>query len=144
MERHKEIQRAVYAMVAVNTALLFLLVAVFLRASSHLMIVIAVCFPALVIFNFLFLRRKLRRIGPPAEEECGVAHSGRFSTYACSAIFFAGTLGGLRMITQGELPWTTLPFLVFPLSLAIYCLKVARRNSTRKPKPDNAEPNRPR
>jgi len=141
MERRREIQRAMYAMTAVDTTLVFLLVVVFLRWPSNRMILAAVCFPALLIFNFIFLRRKLRMVGPPTAEEGARAHAHKFSLYGGSAIFFAGTLYGLLMISQGELPRTVLPLLLIPLSLAVYSLRVARRSAARKPKPDDAEPN---
>ena len=47
--------------------------------------------------------------------------------YACSAIFFVGTLYGVLMIAQGDLPRMVSPLLLVPLSLAVYCLKTARR-----------------
>lgn len=84
----------------------------------------------LLIFNFLFLRRKLGK--KPSTEET-VRHSSRFYVYACAGIFFIGMLYGVLMISQGELPRTILPLLLVPLSLAIYCLIVARRSRTHKP-----------
>ena len=141
MERRREIERAMYAMVAADTALLFLFVVVFLRWPTNRMIVVGICFPALLILNFIFLRRKLRMVGPPTAEEGARAHPHKLSLYGCSAIFSTGTLYGLLMISQGELPWTTLPFLLVPLSVAVYCFRVARRNAARKPKPDDNESN---
>lgn len=93
-------------------------------------------FATVLISNVLFLRRKLRMLGPPTTEEGArvpplTAEEGarvprrRFSLYGSAAVFFAGTLYGLLMISQGDLPRPVLPLLLIPLFLAVYCLKVA-------------------
>lgn len=125
MERRQQIQRAVYAMVAVDAAVI--LVAVLLSRLFTLTLLAAVCLPALLLFDFLFLRYKLRVVGQAPTEGRAAGHSHKFSVYACSAIFFVGTLYGVLMISQGELPRTILPLLLVPLALAIYCLRTVRR-----------------
>jgi hypothetical protein len=125
--------RNIQKLVASNTAVVLLFAVLALLSPQNINLLAAICFPALLTINLLFLRRRLRRIGAPDEEEQAVARSGQFSTYACSAIFFAGTLGGLLMIMQGELPRTVLPLLLIPLSVAIYCLRIARGSGTRRP-----------
>lgn len=144
MERRKEIQRAMYAMMTVDAALLFLLAAISLRRPSSFMVLAVIYLPTVLISNFFFLRRKLKVVGPPTAGEDAKARPNRFSLYGCSAIFFTGTLYGVLMISQGELPRTILPLLLLPLSLAVYCLRGALQSATRTPKPDNAEPNRSR
>jgi hypothetical protein len=130
MERRQQIQRAVYGMVAVDAAVI--LVVVLLSWLFTLMLLAAVSLPALLIFNFLFLRYKLRVVGQAPTEGRAAGHSHKFSVYACSAIFFVGTLYGVLMISQEELPWTILPLLLVPLSLAVYCLRTARAAGVRK------------
>ncbi len=133
MERRQEIQRAVYVMVAADAAVLSLLLVAVLYRPLDLMPFVAVCFTALLISNFLFLRNKLRKVGSPTTEEAGAQpRSRRFSVYACSAIFFIGTLRGALMISQGELPRAILPLLLVPLSIAVYCLKTALRTGARR------------
>jgi predicted MFS family arabinose efflux permease len=129
VERRQQIRRAVFAMVAVDAVVV--LVVVLLSRLFTVMLLAALCLPALLIFNFLFLRYKLRVVGQAPTEERAAGHSHRFSVYACSAIFFAGTLYGVLMISQGELPRTALPLLLVPLSLAVYCLRRARRAGVR-------------
>jgi len=133
VERRQQIGRVVYTMAAVDTAVVFLVVALALVRPWDITLLAAVCFPSLLLVNFLFLRGKLSEIGPPATEEQTVPRSRRFCIYACAAVFFAGTLYGLLMVMQGEIPRTVLPLLLIPLSLAIYSLKTARRVGTRKP-----------
>ncbi len=126
MERRQEIQRTVFTAVAVDIAVILIFVVAWLNKPHDLVVFATICFPTLFIFNFLFLRRKLKRVGPPAAEQ-GTRSSPRFSVYACSAIFFVGTLYGVLMIAQGDLPRMVSPLLLVPLSLAVYCLKTARR-----------------
>jgi hypothetical protein len=100
MERRKEIQRALYEMFAVNAALLFLLLLVFLLRPSSLVILAVIYLPTVLIFNVLFPRRKMSLIGPVAKEERSEPRPHRFSLFACSAIFFVGALGGLMEIVH--------------------------------------------
>jgi len=130
MERRQQIQRAVYVMAALDVVVLFIVI--LLSRFSDLTVLAAICLPTLLIFNFLFLRRKLRTAVQDPKKEGAVTHSHMFSVYACSTIFFVGTLYGVLMILQGELPRTVLPLLLVPLSLAVYCLKTARRAGARK------------
>lgn len=130
MGRHQQIQRAVFATVAVDVAVV--LIVVLLSRSFNLMLLVAVCLPALLIFNFLFLRYKLRLVGQAPTEGRAAGRSHKFSLYACSAIFFVGTFCGVLMISQGELPRMILPLLLVPLSLAVLCLRTARRSGMRK------------
>jgi len=132
MEKWRQ-NRAVYTMVALDTVVVLLAVLAVLINPRVLTLLASVCFPTLLVLNYLFLRRKLGRIGPPAAEERSTPYSGRFSIYACSAIFFAGTLYGLLMIMRGDLPRTVLPLLLVPLSVAIYCLRTARGAGTGRP-----------
>jgi hypothetical protein len=90
--------------------------------------------PALLSFNYLFLRRKPKIPVMELRPEEPAPRQPAFSLYACSAIFFVGTLIGLVRFAEGELPWELLPLLLVPLSLAIYLLRVARRAGVRKPK----------
>jgi len=130
MERRKRIKRTMYEMIAVDTALLFLLLAVFFLRPSSIVILAAIYLPMVLIFNVLFLRRKMSSIGPVATEERAKPRPRRFSLFACSAIFFVGTLLGLMKILHGELPLTILPFLLVPLAVAVYCLKLALRSDS--------------
>lgn len=130
MERRRQIRRAVYLMVAMDVVFLFIVI--LLSRLLDLRVLAAICFPTLLVSNFLFLRRKLRMVGQAPTKEGAVTRSHRFSVYACSAIFFVGTLYGVLMISQGELPRTILPLLLVPLSLAVYCLRTARRAGVRK------------
>ncbi len=131
MEKRKIIQRTIYAMIAVDAALLVLFFTIFLWRPSSLLILAAVFLPAILIFNTLFLRRKMSSLGPASNNEGAKPRPRRFSLFACSVIFFVGTLGGLTQILHGELPLTILPFLVIPLSVAVFCLKVARRSDSK-------------
>lgn len=131
MERRQEIRRTIYAMIAVDGAAILVFVLALLSRPRDLPLLATICFVTLFLFNFVFLRRKLRNVGPPATEE-SVTHSRSVSVYACSVIFFVGTLYGVLMIAGGELPRTILPLLLVPLSLAVYLLKVARRAVTRR------------
>jgi hypothetical protein len=137
VERRQEIQRTMYAMVAVDAALLILLLIVFLRSPSSLTILAAIYLPTVLIFNVLLLRRKLKMGGFSATKENTQIRPHAFSLYACSAIFFTGTVGGLLTISHGELPRTTLPGLLFPFLIAVYCLRLARRQAARTPKPSD-------
>lgn len=132
MERRQEIQRAVYTVVAVDAAVLFVSAIAFL-ARPHLPVVLAaVCFLSILIFNFLFLRRRLRKAGPPVAEE-SVANQQRLFLYLGSVIFIVGPLYGAMLVVQGELPRFIFPAFLVPLSVAVYCLKTARKIGTRKP-----------
>jgi len=131
MEKSQQ-NRAVYRIVALDAVIVLFLVVGVLINPRALPLLAPVCFPILLVLNFVLLRRSARKIGPPAAvEERATPHSGRFSIYACSGIFFAGTLYGLLMVIRGDLPRTVLPFLLVPLSVAIYCLRTARRAGTR-------------
>ena len=130
MERRQKIRRAVFAVVAVDTAVL--LVVVFLRHLFAVMWLAAVCLPAFLIFNFLFLRHKVRVVGQAPTGARATNHSRRFSVYVCSAIFFVGALYGVLMIAEGELPRSILPLLLVPRFLAVYCLRTARKARVRK------------
>jgi hypothetical protein len=129
METRREILRAMYLMVALDFA--FLLIIVLLSRSLDLIMLGAICLPTLLIFNFLFLRRKLRMTNRPDTERVE-AHSHKFSVYACSAVLFAGTVYGLITIVRGELPGAILPVLLVPLSLAVYCFRAGRSAGVRK------------
>jgi hypothetical protein len=133
LERSRQIERAPYKLVATDVALiaLFIVVASTIK-SSDVALVSPVCFMVLSFSNFLFLRRNLGTIGGTAAEEGAMSRSQRFSTYLCSIVFFVGTLYGVLMISQGNLPRAMLPVLLVPLSLAIYCLRTARRAGERR------------
>jgi len=132
MERGQQIRRAVYGMVGIDAAVV--LIVVLLSRLVTVTLLSAVCVPALLIFNFLFVRYKLRVVGQAPAEERAASHSQRFSVYACSAIFFVGTIYGLWMISLGQLPRTILPLLLVPLSLGVYCLRTGLRSEARKPR----------
>ena len=130
MDRHRYVQRAVYAMIAADVA--FLLVAALFSRSIDLNVLSAICLPTLLISNFLFLRLKLKTAASPSKEERAAPGPSRFSLYACSAIFFLGTLYGALLISRGELPRLILPLLLVPLLFAVYCLRTARQTGARK------------
>ncbi|WP_420239027.1 hypothetical protein ACOBR2_05410 [Telmatobacter bradus] len=134
MERRKEIRSTMFKIVAWDVALLLLFMVAFLPA--HLKIAAATYLPTVLIFNVVMLRRNQKTAGTPTARAGDGARSGRSSLYICSGMFFAGTLYGLLTISQGELPRTTLPLLLVPLLLAVYCLKMARRITNRTPKSD--------
>lgn len=133
MERSREIKRTLYKLIVTDVSLiaLFIMIASTIR-SSDVTVLAPVCFAVLLFSNFLFLRRNLRTIGGSAAEEGAMSRSQRFSTYVCSIVFFVGTLYGVLMIWQGDLPRAILPVLLVPLSLAIYCLRTARRAGERR------------
>ena len=129
VERHETFRRVVYLMILADCAVLLIFVVVFLRIPSSLS-TLMIIFPLILVSNFIFLRWKLRLIGLPATRSEGVSSRPNVSLYGCSAIFFIGTFYGLLMILQGALPRIVLPLLLFPLWIAVYCLRVARRTST--------------
>lgn len=131
MGRHKGIERAVYSMLAADVGVLALFVVVVLTTSIDVRLLAAVGFPILLVYNFLFLQRKLRTTEPIVSPGGNVTRSSPFSIYACSAIFFLGTLYGLLMIGQGELPRAVLPLLIVPVSISVFCLRMARRASVK-------------
>src|SRR5579864_7909462 len=92
----------------------------------------AIGFPALLVSNFLFLRRRRKAIGTAPLEEAPLGRSRFFSAYACAAIFFFGTLYGILGISEGKLPRAVAPLLLIPLSMALYSVKTARRLRARK------------
>lgn len=141
MERRREIRSTIFKMVAWDVALLLLFMGAFL--PSHLRVMGAIFLPTVLTFNVLFLNRSRRVAETPAASGSAAANTGKSSLYVCSGVFFAGVIGGLLTIIQGELPWTTLPMLLVPLLVAVYCLKMARRLATRKSKPDGIQANRP-
>jgi len=143
MDRREAIQRTIYTIVAVDAVLLCAFVSLYLYPPTHSVLLLALFMPTSLIFNFLFLRRKLRALGPPTTEDAAKARRNKFSLYRGSAIYFAGTLYGLLMFAQRQLPLTLLPVLLIPLSLAIYFFRAARRRSALTPMPDNIEPNHP-
>ena len=130
MEKRRRIQGTVYVMVA--TDVVFVLIIVLLSRFLNIVALAMVCLPALLIFNFLFLRRKFKMVSQAPVGGGALPHSRAFSVYACSAIFFVGTLYGVLMILQGVLPRTILPLLLVPLSLAVYCFRTARRTGAPK------------
>ena len=132
MGRRKEIQRTLYAVVAADAVLVLLFAVISLNKPRVAVPLAPTCFLTLLASNFLFLRLKLKLIGPPDREEGTASRSGRFSLYACSAIFVIGTLYGVLMFSAGELPWTISPLLLVPLSLAIFCFRAARRARARR------------
>jgi hypothetical protein len=132
IERHHRVQRALYTMLAADVVVVGAFTVAALTRPNAVTVLAPGCFAVLLLSNFLFLRRKLRMVGQTQPKEGTVNHSNRFSLYACSAIFFVGTLYGLLMIWHGQLPRETLPLLLVPLSLAVYCLKIALKPRTRK------------
>ena len=60
MERRQEIQRTVFTAVAVDIAVILIFVVAWLNKPHDLVVFATICFPTLFIFNFLFLRRKLK------------------------------------------------------------------------------------
>jgi len=131
MESHKNIRRAVYPLVAVDIAFLLLFVAVGMSQQVNIVVLAAICLPVLLIFNFVFLRRRFKSAGPSSAVD-DTHRQGGFSLYACSAIFAMGTLYGVLMIAQGDIPRTIFPVLLVPIFLAVYCLKLARKTGRRK------------
>lgn len=132
MDRHKRIRIAMYTMVAADAVFLFLLILGVQSKPAYLPFAAAIYLLVVLISNSLFIRRKLRLAGPPSAEQNGGKHPNSFSLYAASAIFFAGTLYGLLMFLHGDLPGKVVPVLLVPLSLAIYILRIARRNSVQR------------
>lgn len=121
-------------MLLVGDVVLVLLFAVIApNRSRDLVLLSAVCFPTLLISNILFLQRRLKLGGPHREEGGTMPGKRKLNAYICSGVFFVGTLYGVLMIFQGELPWKIAPVLLVPLSLAIYCLKFARSGAGPKP-----------
>ena len=119
-------------MVAVDVTVAGLFVVIVRSKPLNIMLLAFVCLATLFIFNVLFLRRAHRKIGPPAAEDSPKLRSRSFFVYVCAAIYFLGTLYGVLMISEGELPRTMWPLLLIPLSLAIFCLKTARRIGPQK------------
>jgi hypothetical protein len=130
MDRGTAIRQTIYKIVAVDAVLLCAFVSLYLYPPTHSVLLLALFMPTSLIFNFLFLRHKLRAIGPSTKEEAAKARGNKTSLYRGSAIYFAGTLYGLLMFAQRQLPLTLLPALLIPLSLAIYFFRAARRIST--------------
>jgi uncharacterized membrane protein YfcA len=130
MERRQELQGTVYLLVAVDAVLV--LIAVLLSRFVSLTVLAPVGFAILLTLDYLFLRRSLKKVDPRTAEDSTRPRSRRFYGYACSAIFFIGTLYGVLMISEGELPRRILPLLLVPLMLAVYCLITARRAGARK------------
>lgn len=127
MEREQEIARTVYKVVAADVGFLFAFVLVVANDPAYLEVGTAVFLPCVLIANFLFLRRGLRRHGPPVSSGAGKSRTQSFWLYACSCVFFFGTLYGLLTILRGGLPKAVLPGLLIPLLVALYCLKTARQ-----------------
>jgi hypothetical protein len=130
MSEQPEIRRALYSMTAIDVAALFVLVLVSRFVAVTLLS--AVCVPFLLILNFLFIRNKLRAARQDSPGERMASHSNNFYVYACSVIFFLGTIYGLSMILQGEIPRAILPLLLIPLSFAIYCLRMGLKSRGRR------------
>jgi hypothetical protein len=133
MDRRQQIRVAAYEMIAADTVILFLLILLVHSKPAYLALAAAGYLLLVLISNFLFLRRKLRLAGPSNVKRSSEGHSGRFSLYAASVVFFLGTLYGGLMILHGDLPMVILPALIIPLVLAIYMLKTARKTGTHKP-----------
>jgi hypothetical protein len=133
MDRRNRIRLAVYAMIAADAVFLFLLVLAVQNKPTYLPLAAAIYLLVVLISNSLFLRRKVRLAGPPRAEQRREGHSGSFSLYAASVIFFAGTLYGVLLFLHGDLPGKVLPILLVPFSLAVYILRTARRNKVQKP-----------
>jgi hypothetical protein len=92
----------------------------------------AACVPLLLIFNFLFIRNKLKAARQDSPEGHTANHANNLYVYACSVIFFLGTIYGSSMMLQGEMPRATLLLLLVPLSFAIYCLRAGLKSRARK------------
>ncbi len=131
MERRRQIRHAVYAVVAVDAAVIS--VAVLLSRSLTVTLVSGICLPVLLILNLLILRHKLRVTVKARPERLAAGRPRRFSVYACSALFLLGTTYGLLMVSHGQLPRATLALLLVPLSLGVYCLRAGYRARSRKP-----------
>ena len=130
MDKHRQIKRNVYTMVAINGILIIGVVALSRVLDSNLLL--ACGFPVLLSINYLFLRRKPKTPSSDLSAQEPPPRQSPYSLYVGSVIFFMGTLIGLATFVAGELPLSLLPVLLFPLSLAIYFLRVARRVGVRK------------
>jgi hypothetical protein len=124
VEEQNKIRFEMFKLVALDVVLLLIFAASFL--PTHLKLMATTYLPTVLIVNVVLLRRSRKTLGTPMVSAGTVTRSGRRSLYVCSGIFFAGTLYGLLTISQGELPRMVLPLLLIPLSLAVYCLKMAR------------------
>ena len=129
MQRQQQVRRTVIAMMAGDAVFLF--VVIFVGQFLDPRVLAAICVPTLLISNVLFLRRKLRAVGPVFPSDTPAPRAARFPAYACSAIFFLGTLLGVLLISQGALPWPVLPVLIVPFSLAVFFLRGARKAGSR-------------
>jgi hypothetical protein len=133
MDRQKQIARTVYLIVVADVIALFLLLLVVQSHPTYLPLTAATYLVVALAFNFLFLRRKLKLAGPPdAAEQSSQGRIAKFWLYAASVIFFVGTIYGLILCLQGELPAELLPILLIPFSLAVYILRAALRGGVRK------------
>ena len=128
-DRRQEIRHAMYVIAAADAAAG--LVAVFLSRLFSVALISAVCLPMLLVFNVLFLRYKLRVADRALPAEATRGRPRGSYLYACSAIFFVGTIYGLLMTAEGELPRIALPLLLVPLTLAIYCLRTVLKAKSR-------------
>ena len=143
MEEQKRIRPTrVFLMIVFDIVLLAVFMAAFLPA--HLKILAAAYLPLTLVINVAFLRSSRGKTAKaPAASGVNGARSGKSSLYMCSGIFFIGTLYGLLTIIEGELQRTFLPLLLVPLSIAIYCWRMARRVAAQGSTRDDTRLNRP-
>ena len=127
MERRQKARRAVYAIAVSNSIAVFILAALLLKKPEDARVLAPAGFMTLLLANFFFLRRKMITVDRNSIKESSMNLPRALSSYALSIVFFVGTLYGVIMICQRELPFVTLPLLVVPLSMAIFCLRTARR-----------------
>ena len=127
MDRKRKVARTVYLMVAANTVLVILFVLLIAPVPADLEIAGGIFLPTVLIANYLFLRHRLKQVGPPETGERGTDWTQRFWLYLGSAIFLIGALFGLFTILSGDLPKSLLPALLIPFLVGLYGLKMAHK-----------------
>ena len=127
MDRQRKVARTVYIMVAANAVLVLLFVLVIAPVPTYLDLAGAIFLPALLVANVLFLRHRLKQLGPPEAGPRSTGWTQRFWLYVGSGMFFASALGGLLAVLSGNLPKILLLVLPIYFVVALYILKMARK-----------------
>jgi len=126
MKASKQRQRVIYTLVAINSAVMFIAAALFVAFGR--LVFLLVCFPVLLTFNVICIRRMQRSIPIPYQTE-STARSRRRWLQAASTFFVVCALYGLLLFLSGQLPLKVLPVLAVPLFMAIVFLKESRRGA---------------
>lgn len=128
MGRGEQIRSDLYRIAGVDFILVFLATVVLVLRPRDALAVAPVCFLLLLLSNVVLLRRK-RRTSAAKSDEATVSRSPTLSAYFLAVFYFVGTLYGVLLILEGEIPRAVALFLLVPLLLAVHCLRTARGSS---------------